>query len=355
MAFTPGFISAEAEALLGVLAQLEGTTPPPFQAPPLPPNWKLLFDSPQIGIFDNKWQLWQTDVSGQYAILIRGTVDEAGSIIDDLLSVMIPASGSVTVDSLTLSYQLAADPAAAVHLGFTLALFILLFDPTDGILVNLPANTGTQADIFVAGHSQGAAIATLLRSFLNYSDILQKVFGRQYNYKTYVFAQPKPGNDHYGYDFETIVTPSEMGFTVNNTQDWVPQVPLTFELLGDINTPNPLSVLGAEDATLATALSAVENLRSNIATAQLSKHQPQMSLLGQILPKQTLQPTTSASTGQGITILPTLNFVGAGLPIILQGVPGTNPCDPKDFFWQHHTAMYYDLLAGIPIPTQCHE
>lgn len=350
MTFTQGYNSDEAEALISLLAQPEGTTPPPFQAPPLPQNWTLVFDSPQIGIFDNKWQLWQFS-SGQvtqYAVLIRGTVYEAGSIIDDLLAVMIPASGSITVDSIALSYQLAANPQAGVHLGFALALLILLYDPTDGILIKLGENVSIGSDVFVAGHSQGAAIATLCRSYLNYSDF-QKIFN--YNYKTYVFSQPKPRNDYYGYDYESVT--GDMGFTLTNTQDWVPQVPFTFELPGDVNKPNPLSVLSSQQAALASATSDIATLRENLATAQLQKYEAQLGLLGQKLKGQDLKETSISQIGSNITILPTLNFTGCGVPIILQGVPGTNPCDATDFFWQHHGAMYYDLIAGIPIPTKC--
>jgi len=43
--------------------------------------------------------------------------------------------------------------------------------------------------------------------------------------------------------------------------------------------------------------------------------------------------------------VPTLNFVNCGAAITLIGTPGSNPDDPKDFFWQHHAAMHYKLLC----------
>ncbi len=95
MTFVPGFNLQEAEPLLALLAQLEdGLNIPPL--PPLSPpaDWTLEFDSQSIGPFDNRWQLWKSP-QGQYAVLIRGTVEKAGSIIDDLLSVMIPASSQI--------------------------------------------------------------------------------------------------------------------------------------------------------------------------------------------------------------------------------------------------------------------
>jgi hypothetical protein len=352
MTFNPGFNLTEAESLISLLAYLEGSTPPPLQAPPPPLNWTLVYDSPVIGVFDNKWQLWKyaDNQVTQYAVLVRGTVSTAGSIIDDLLAVMIQASGSITVDSVTLSYQLAADPLAGVHLGFALAAFILLYDPTSGILVKLLENVPVGSDVFVTGHSQGAAIATLLRSYFNYSDFQ---LGANYNYKTYLFAQPKPGNDHYAYDYDFVGNQSGLGFTVTNTQDWVPQVPLTFELFGDINKPNPVSVFLPSHLSLAVLEGAIGKLKELAAVAHVAKHQPQAQALAKALKAQNLKEVTASAVSYEIPILHTLNFVNSGAPIILQGVAGSNPCDPKDFFWQHHTAMYYDLLAGIPIPTDC--
>lgn len=348
MTFTAGFNSEEAKDLIAMLASLEGSTSAPLTQPPFPPNWQIVFDSPVIGIFDNKWQLLQNaDVQGQYAVLIRGTVDEAGSIIDDLLSVMIPASGSI----FGVPYQLAADAKGGVHLGFVLATFILLFDPANGILTKLIEQAASITDIFVAGHSQGAAIATLLRSFFKYATIPGLP---NFNYKTYLFAQPKPGNDHYGDDFDFAVSNDGMSFNVINSQDWVPQVPLTLELLTDVNDPNPLSVLLAEHLVLAPVSAAVKAMKNGISIAQLAKHKPQLAILSEVMKRQSLQGAILAGAELDIPpILLTFNFVGCGSPFALQGVPGENPCNPKDFFWQHHAAMYYDLLAGIPIPTDC--
>ena len=348
MTLTAGFNNDEAKDLIAMLASLEGITPPPLVQPPFPPNWQIVFDSPVMGIFDNKWQLLQNmDVPGQYAVLIRGTVDQAGSIVDDLLSVMIPASGSI----FGVPYQLAADAKGGVHLGFALATFILLFDPLSGILIKLIEKAGSITDIFVAGHSQGAAIATLCRSFLKYATIPGLP---SFNYKTYLFAQPKPGNDHYGDDFDFAVSNDGMSFSVINSQDWVPQVPLTLEVLTDINDPNPLSVLLAEHIVLAPVSTAVKTIKSGISVAQLAKHKPQLAILSDVMKKQSLLGAILPGADLDIPpILLTFNFVNCGSTYALQGVPGENPCDPKDFFWQHHGAMYYDLLAGIPIPTDC--
>lgn len=375
MTFVPGFDLQEAEPLLVLLAALEdGLNIPPL--PPLtpPPGWNIVFDSQSVGPFENRWQLAKNP-QGQFAVLIRGTVDETGSIIDDLLSVMIPANSQIGFQldgtSLTLPYQLAAanNANAGVHLGFTLAMFILMYDLSKGILWQLLENVPQGSDVFIAGHSQGAAIATLSRSYLNYLSLPGSFqMGSHYNYKSYIFAQPKPGNDFYGIDYDVVASNSGLGFTVNNSQDWVPQVPLTIELLSDINTPNPISVeLGGHPLTsIALKGLALETnrLREGIAMVQVSKHLPKMAALAtifqdpgfqqKILGKPVPQDLSLASFSPTLPrILPTLNFAGCGAAYGLLGVPGVNPCAPTDSFWQHHAAMYHALLAGTPIPTQC--
>ncbi|WP_224369547.1 lipase family protein [Hyalangium versicolor] len=350
MAFTPGFNVLEAQPLLAFCAQIEGTTPglPP---PPIPSNWSVVFDSQQFGPFDNRWQLWKNNTSGskQYAVVIRGTVALTGSELEDALAVMIPASGTVSALGYELSYSFAADTQAAVHVGFAMGTFLTLLDPTVGILVNLVTHVPSGSDVFITGHSQGAAMATLVRSFLQYSSLLGK-FGFTYNYKSYVFAQPKPGNDHYGDDYNAIVSNTGMGFTVNNDQDWVPQVPFTFELLDDINKPNLVSTGGlAAAATSPEILAATEHLRKAQQQQQQAarvRHEPTLQKLGAMLKQQKyVQTRTAADAGTTLKLLPTFNFTACGTPITLQGKPGTNPQNPNDGWWQHHAPLYYELLT----------
>jgi hypothetical protein len=369
MTFVPGFSLQEAEPLLALLASLEGGLDvPPLPALTLPPGWTILFDSQSIGLFDNRWQLAKSP-QGQLAVLIRGTVDQTGSILDDLLSVMLPANSRLSFSSLDLGYQLAAadNADAGVHLGFLLAMLILMYDLEKGILWQLIDTVPAGSDVFIAGHSQGAAIATLLRSYLNYLTLPGGIqMGTFYNYKSYVFAQPKPGNDLYGADYDSVAGDGGLAFTVNNSQDWVPQVPFTIELPGDVNTPNPLSVgLGSATVT-AAALAQIEadagRLQAGVAAAQVAKHTPKMAALATILQAPKFQqrvlgnPAPRAiapGTPQLPPILSTLNFAGCGSTYGLLGTPGANPCQPSDFFWQHHAAMYYALLQGRQIPTQC--
>ncbi len=341
MAFTPGFNPTEAKTLIAISAALELDNPVPV----IPANWQLDFDSPELGPFENKYQLWKnTEVPGQYALVIRGTVDQTGSIVEDLLSVMIPGSGSLTLGPTQLSYTLAKEPNAGVHLGFTLGLCFLLFDGLSGILAQLYARMGQVQELFVAGHSQGAAVATLCRSYFEYAPVVQPL---GLSLKTYVFAQPKPGNDHYAYDFETIAGNGTLAFQVTNSLDWVPQVPLTLEWLDDLNSPNPISNLLANDLALADLGNVRARIRAEATARQLTKLAPHLGTLGAVLTQQAIQPVEAAVTGAeaSLHILPSLYFFNAGARILLTGGPCPTPdCDGG--WYQHHATTYYNLLQA---------
>jgi hypothetical protein len=341
MTFTPGFDPSEAKTLIAISAALEMDNP----APVIPANWQLDFDSPELGPFANKYQLWKnTAISGQYALVIRGTVDQRGSIAEDLLSVMIPASGSLHLGPIQFSYTLAKEPNAGVHLGFTLGLSFLLFDGVSGILAQLYLIKGQVRDLFVAGHSQGAAVATLCRSFFEYAPAAQPL---GLGLKTYVFAQPKPGNDHYAYDFESFAGNGTMAFQVSNSLDWVPQVPLTLEWLDDVNQPNPLSEFLANDSVLADLGNVRSRLRAEATARQLARIAPHLGTLGAVLAQQALQPVAAAAIGveASLHILPSLYFFNAGARIILTGGPCPTPdCDGG--WYQHHATTYYNLLEA---------
>ena len=61
MALSSGFNVAEALDLVALSAIVEGGG-----APPQPTGWNIIFDSPLIGQFAEKWPLWE-NASGSYA------------------------------------------------------------------------------------------------------------------------------------------------------------------------------------------------------------------------------------------------------------------------------------------------
>lgn len=338
MAFTPGFSRAEALDLLAMCGSVEGEIAPPI--PTSPPGWTLLFDSPVIGAFDEKWQLWKSD-AGAYAIVLRGTVMKVGSVLEDLISVLVWAEGHINVGHQSIAFQFAAEPAAGVHLGFALGTLVLLKDPVNGILAQLAQHgVGAGANMYVTGHSQGAAMATLLRSYFQYGADAPSGL----SYKTYVFAQPKPGNDHYATDFERMFSNPGLAFRVTNSLDWVPQVPFTLEMIRDVNHPNPLSVLASPSLLLSAMMKVMEPLISEVRRL-IERHSRERLQQKAAVLAQRVAPAASPAPSAPFDapFHPSLYFVNAGTETALIGMPCVG-AECHDAFFEHHVTTYYKLL-----------
>ncbi len=94
-------------------------------------------------------------------------------------------------------------------------------------------------DFIIAGHSQGAAVAFLLRSHLFYRT-KEGALPKDIVYKTYCSAAPKPGNLYYAYDYD-FINSGNWAFTVVNAADWVPETPFSIQQVTDFNALNPFS------------------------------------------------------------------------------------------------------------------
>jgi len=345
MPFSAGFNLTESLDLLAICSIVEGST-----ELPQPPGWNMIFDSPVIPPFTEKWQLWQ-NASGAYAIAVRGTVYDPGSILEDLLAALALSSGSVTVGPYRIDYKFAASPLANVTVGFMLGALLILKDPINGVLAQLAEKVPAGSQIYVTGHSQGAAVGTLLRSYLEYAADSPR--DKNYSYKTYLYAQPKPGNDHYAYDFENRFSNTGFAFRINNSLDWVPQVPFTIEIPSDINTPNPLGNLSTLSSMALTALSDFGNQARRLTVdrvrARLQTKAAVLAAMSAPAAGPGLAPELLTAHGFDIPIAPSLNFVNAGAQIALIGTPCVgDQC--RDIFFEHHTATYYALLKAQLAP-----
>ena len=254
-----GFVTNEAKQLLEFCIELNNqddrakSNAAEFLAKP--EGWEIVFDSrnpanhewnkklpkPVIGAdpnnpetngfgpFNNAWLLLKsTSDTNQYAIAIRGTVGEVDSIMADAFVTTVAARNGISLQDKVFPISFAVTPKAELHSGFAYAAFTLLFDKELGILkklhdVGLPEN----AKLFITGHSQGAAIATLVHSFFYYAltdsnDRYQlKLHLKQgdsngVQLKSYLFAQPKPGNLQYAEDFARIT--KDVSYTINNSR-----------------------------------------------------------------------------------------------------------------------------------------
>jgi hypothetical protein len=280
-------------------AQVTGLKPPPE---PSSFGWELAHDPGKAVFADNYWQLWRNaKVSGQYALAFRGTTTNMSSMLEDAAAIMVPAE----IKILGHTIKLGEHPKARVHGGFAAGLAAMLIDNLFHVLEDF-VEAHDLEDLFVVGHSQGASLATLCHSFLHYQSINQS-FKPKVTLKSYVFGQARPGNEHYAYDYELISSYKDkmyapMGFRIVSDQDWVPQVPFCFQVPKNVNEPNPFSVPNFINSKVSKILHEVEKLRLE------------------------------------------LDFCSAGIPIILRAVPGSNPNDADDFYWQHHAEHYFIYL-----------
>jgi hypothetical protein len=379
MALQPGFDFTEATAMIALSQAIYGVPAIPVPTPdPDKLGWSKVDSlSPSAPtLLDNLWQVWRNDNRpGQYAIVVRGTVDTEASILADLLFPLVDARLDLAIKvggmKLDLPFHLARDETgsavvAGTHLGFSLSLLLMLLTTDRPLLATLSElSLDPQAEILITGHSQGASIATLLTSFIGHaSGIFSGLSGL--SCKTYVFAPAKPGNDHYGYDYDFIAGVRGLGWTIASTQGWVPQVPFTLQIPGDLDTPNPLRGYGGARSSLvdpriaafcATVEPAVEAARlqavahaHEVATGLKARLSAEDAVSASLLPafsgEVRLDGTSVADAIDGMLsrIQLSLNFTTAGSMVPLFAVPGGNPADPKDFFWQHHLGNYWTYL-----------
>ncbi len=378
MDFSPGFLAAEATDAINLCMQLNGTGLTGQDPPKLGGRWANSFDSrrydPQIqetieladgtaktivgmGPFDNAWGLWQGVVDkGLYAVVIRGTVDNANSILEDALATTVFANGALNAPAPDggqrhlLLATVSADNAqnAAVHLGFIWGAAILLYHKDLGILNQL-GRLPAGSRVLITGHSQGAAIATLLHALLLHASTADGVGAlanvlkpKRFRYKSYVFAQPRPGNWQFGHDFAQVAGNRGFALCLNNSRDWVPQVPLSIDLPDQI-TGNPIDpylesrhplikqmadIAGAGAHKIRAMVSDIANHRSGTAATYLGAH---------IDANEFLIAGAAADNGA-----PYLNYVQCGRLYSLSGKPSPN--EASDALWQHHCGNYGSLL-----------
>lgn len=309
------------------------------ESPAQPPaGWQLIFDSGILGAFDNKWQLWLDSAARRYVVNVRGTdASKISSVIEDLLAVMIPARGLISAGGGAFEYIFGTDPLSGVHLGFALGALVLLYHPTAGILTKLSDHLGPEPmgrlSLIISGHSQGAALAVLIRQALEHEEIFERFSIMP---KTYAYAQPKPGNDHLAREVELLPG----CYRVTNSEDWVPQLPLTLQLLSTLNTPNLLTEIPGEPL-IHLALMGVGGLLDHLIGVHLAKYAPQLLALKELwAPAQARVTKGDFSRGYALP-MSSLNFEPAGVPITLAGIHDENA---KDGTYQHHAATYLQLM-----------
>ncbi len=303
--------------------------------------YHLEYRSPEVGL-KNRWSLFLKN-DNTAVIDIRGTIAQAASWMANFYAAMIPATGQLQLnDSTIFNYQLARDPRAMVHVGWTISLAHLA--PSIEQMINKYYREKHTKAFIIAGHSQGGAISFLLRSWLEYEQLNGNIPG-DVVFKTYCSAAPKPGNLYYAYDFD-FITRGGWAFTVVNSADWVPETPFSIQTLHDINPTNPLAHTRAilKNQKLLVRLG-VGLIYSKLEKKPRKAQRKFEKYLGHALYKKGIRK-----------ILPQLkepdyvhgnNYMRAGNPIVLMADKDYYQRFPEsdtNYFVHHHFNSYYYLL-----------
>ena len=294
----------------------------------------------------NRWDLWVRGDRHVAIIALRGTIDDKLSWLENFYAAMAPAAGSVQLsDSVTFDYRLSADDKAMVHVGWLLGLAYL--SPTLVEQVRRVYAGGIR-EFIIFGHSQGAALAFLTRSYFYY---LQQQGGLPADilFKTYCSAAPKPGNLFYAYDFD-FVTRGGWAYTVVNAADWVPETPFTIQTMSDLNPVNPFTHI--DKAFQKQAFFVKLYIKGKYNTLQRRSRKAQkatQSVLGDMVYKQVKRslPGLREPVYAGGS-----NYQRAGVPIVLEPDSAYYrrfPNDPEKIFL-HHGFEAYAWLASKYYP-----
>jgi hypothetical protein len=230
----PGF---DPEEYLGVLQRCAGQvkhTIFPKTAAPL--SFKKVYTSPEMGLH-NRWELWVSNDGTTMTVNLRGTVSAMDNGLENIYAAMVPATGTLWLNDTTeFHYKFAADPRALVHAGWTFGACSLLPDIFSHIRETYAKGI---KQVIIEGHSQGGALAFLVRSAIHYQQA-ENNLPADLVIKTYCSAAPKPGNLFFAYDFNAM-NRDGWAQTVVSSLDWVPEMPLTVQRYSDINAVNPFT------------------------------------------------------------------------------------------------------------------
>ncbi len=187
----------------------------------IPANYKKVFTSGTLGM-DNKYQIF-INSSKTAVINLRGSTENILSWMENIHSAMIPAEGKIKISEDNFEYCFAKDTAAAVHAGYALAIGYLHKEILQVI------NTFNKKGIYkfiITGHSQGGALANLLRAYLE--NLSNNEISKENVFKTYSFGAPMVGNREFSKEYNSKFCAKNTSFNIVNLLDKVPLLPLSY-------------------------------------------------------------------------------------------------------------------------------
>lgn len=187
----------------------------------IPTGFQMDYTSEIIGM-DNKFEVYQDGKMG--IINYRGSTNNFMSWVENFYSAMIPAQGTIKIEDTSYEYAFAKKDNAAVHAGYGLTVVLL----SDKIKeqVNKLNNKGVY-NILITGHSQGGALATMTRSYLE--NLPKGEVSDKNKFKTYAFAQPMSGNKEFADEYNKRFSETGFSYSLINLKDPVPHLPFNYE------------------------------------------------------------------------------------------------------------------------------
>ena len=344
-ALKPGFSKEEYLELLSIFSgQADTLKPGPNYIEPSK-NYERYYRSPEVGL-KNRWDFWLSRDKQTMVISLRGTVNDGVSWLENFYSAMIPAKGEIALnDSTTFDYTFAKDPKASVHVGWAIGVAYLAPDIMEKIKDQY--KQAKTKNIYIIGHSQGGALAFLLTSYLKYQ-IADGNLPNELMLKTYCSAAPKPGNIFYAYDFDYL-TRGGWAFNVVNASDWVPETPFSLQTLEDFNQLNPFNNI-SEALKKQKPFYVRWYLKHAFGKLDKSSKKSRTNFdkyLGKTLFKQVKKTLPQL---QEPTYAPSMNYMRAGVPIVLQPNEAYYKLYPdtgKNVFIHHALKPYAYLVEEI--------
>ena len=186
----------------------------------IPAKYQKKYTSGVFGM-DNKFQIYQC---GSVAVInLRGSTAQKSSWMENIYSAMIPATGRITASGENFDYCFAKDPGAAVHAGYALGLAFL----HNEIIYHInDLNKEGIYNIIITGHSQGGALANMLRAYLE--NLSHNELSKKNKFKTYAYAAPKTGNKKISDEYNARFERTNSSFNIVNVSDPIPTFPLSY-------------------------------------------------------------------------------------------------------------------------------
>ena len=241
----------------------------------IPKAYKKTFTSGMFGM-DNKYQIYQSESTA--VISFRGSTAKQISWMENIYSSMVPAKGKIIMQGEVFPYQYAQDSGAGVHAGYALGIAFLGRDVIHHIK---SLNYDGIYNITITGHSQGGALAILLRAYLEH--LPKGTISKKNRFKTYAFANPKVGNKQFVDDY---IKKCKKGtnYSIVNVKDIIPKMPFSPNKHKKMTSGENVSKLlfdknyGFKDAAIGTlgkmfggSIAGVMNYASESAFKKISK------------------------------------------------------------------------------------